>query len=73
MLFTSAGVYTVLTSVAWVRLTARGGTSAERAPASSTARARSAAAILPSTTGSGTVRALPPDQNSAPPHSLPWT
>ena len=27
MLFTSAGVYTVLTSVAWVRLTARGGTS----------------------------------------------
>jgi hypothetical protein len=70
---TSARVYTVLASVPWVMLTARGVTSvAGRAMASSTIRASSAAMILPSTLGTGTVRAFPPDQNSGPPHSLPW-
>jgi hypothetical protein len=69
---TSASVYTVLASVPWVMLTARGGTSvAGRAMASSTIRVRSATEIFPSTLGTGIVRALPPDQNSGPPHSLP--
>lgn len=69
---TSASVYTVLASVPCVMLTARGGTSvAGRATASSTIWVSSATAILPSVPGTGTVRALPPDQNSCPPHSLP--
>jgi hypothetical protein len=70
---TSASVYTVLASVPWVMLTARGGTSAGRASASSIIRASSAADIFPSEPGTRIVRALPPDQNSAPPHSLSWT
>ena len=69
---TSASVYTVLASVPWVMLTARGGTSvAVRASASSTMRPKSATVILPFTLGTGIERAFPPDQNSGPPHSLP--
>jgi len=69
---TSLRAYTVLVSVPCVMLTARGGTSvAERAAASSTIRTISATTILPSTVGTGIGRALPPDQNSGPPHSLP--
>jgi hypothetical protein len=57
-------------SVPWVRLIARPGGSAVRKAPDSIASTSVETAILPSTVGSGTLRALPPDQNSVPPHSL---
>jgi hypothetical protein len=69
---TSPTEYTVPASVAWVRLTARGGTSAARRLPASSAAASAGAGIFPSTVARGTLRAFPPDQNSVAPHSLVW-